>query len=138
MGLSRGGCNCKLHALAGGDGRPLRFLLTSGNIAACCASDPLFDNFELRTIILARMAHDSNAIRDLIERLGAAPNIPSKAKRHWRTCSSRPLCEGRNAVECIFCRLKDFRRMPPDATDSPSISSALSISRLPSHSGCEP
>lgn len=56
-------------------------------------------------------AYDSNAIRDLIERQGAVPNIPSKANRRWKSCFSLTLYKGRNAVEPMFCRLKDYRRI---------------------------
>lgn len=103
IGISRGGRNSKLHALTDGEGRPLRFLLTGGNVADCRAADALLDNLEPRTIVLADKAYDSNAIRDLIERQGAVPNIPSKANRRWK--------KGRNAVERMFCRLKDYRRI---------------------------
>lgn len=111
IGISRGGRNSKLHALTDGEGRPLRFLLTGGNVADCRAADALLDNLEPRTIVLADKAYDSNAIRDLIERQGAVPNIPSKANRRWKSCFSRTLYKGRNAVERMFCRLKDYRRI---------------------------
>lgn len=61
--------------------------------------------------MLADKAYDSHAIRDLIERQGAVPNIPSKANRHGKSCFSRTLYKGRNAVERMFCRLKDYRRI---------------------------
>ena len=111
IGISRGGRNSKLHALTDGEGRPLRFLLTGGNVADCRAADVLLDDLAPRTIVLADKAYDSNAIRDLIERQGAGPNIPSKANRRWKSCFSRTLYKGRNAVERMFCRLKDFRRI---------------------------
>ncbi|MHB8285675.1 MAG: transposase, partial [Caulobacteraceae bacterium] len=49
--------------------------------------------------------------RRLIEGQGAAPNIPSKVTRRWKSCFSPVLYKGRNAIECMFCRLKDFRRL---------------------------
>ena len=71
--------------------------------------------------MLADKAYDSNAIRDLIERQGAVPNIPSKTNRRWKSCFSKTLYKGRNAVESLykgrnavermFCRLKDYRRI---------------------------
>ena len=111
IGISRGGRNSKLHALTDGEGRPLRFLLTGGQIADCRAADVLLDDLPPRTIVLADKAYDSNAIRDLIERQGAVPNIPSKANRRWKSCFSKTLYKGRNAVERMFCRLKDYRRI---------------------------
>ena len=111
IGISRGGRNSKLHALTDGEGRPLRFLLTGGNVADCRAADVLLDDLAPRTIVLADKAYDTNAIRDLIERQGAVPNIPCKANRRWKSCFSRTLYKGRNAVERMFCRLKDYRRI---------------------------
>ncbi len=111
IGISRGGRNSKLHALTDGEGRPLRFLLTGGQVADCRAADVLLDKLAPRTIVLADKAYDSNAIRDLIERQGAVPNIPSKANRRWKSCFSKTLYKGRNAVERMFCRLKDYRRI---------------------------
>lgn len=111
IGISRGGRNSKLHALTDGKGRPIRFLLTGGQVADCRAADVLLDDLAPRTIVLGDKAYDSNAIRNLIERQGAVPNIPSTANRRWKSCFSRSLYKGRNAVERMFCRLKDFRRI---------------------------
>ena len=80
-------------------------------MADCRAADVLLDDLPPRTIVLADKAYDSNAIRDLIERQGAVPNIPSKATRRWKSCFSKTLYKGRNAVERMFCRLEDYRRI---------------------------
>jgi transposase len=55
--------------------------------------------------------YDSNAVRRQIESRGAAPNIPPKANRRWKNCFSPYLYRDRNAIERMFCRLKDFRRI---------------------------
>jgi transposase len=39
------------------------------------------------------------------------PNIPSKQNRRWKHCFSPVLYRGRNAIERMFGRLKDFRRI---------------------------
>ena len=39
------------------------------------------------------------------------PNIPPKANRIWKNCFSPYLYRDRNAIEWMFCRLKDFRRV---------------------------
>ncbi len=58
------------------------------------------------------MPYDSNAIRHQIEHQGAVPNIPPKANRGaGRSCFSKTLYQGRNAVERMFGRLKDYRRI---------------------------
>ena len=42
---------------------------------------------------------------------GAAPNIPPKINRRWKPCFLPVLYRGRNAIERMFGRLKDFRRI---------------------------
>jgi transposase len=55
--------------------------------------------------------YDSNAIRRQVEKRGAMPNIPPKVNRRWKSCFSPFLYRDRNAIERMFCRLKDFRRI---------------------------
>ncbi len=55
--------------------------------------------------------YDSNAIRRQVEERGAMPNIPPKVNRRWKSCFSPFLYRDRNAIECMFGRLKDFRRI---------------------------
>jgi transposase len=62
-------------------------------------------------ILHADKGYDSNAIRRQIEDNGTMPNIPPKANRLWKNCFSPVLYRHRNAIERMFCRLKDFRRV---------------------------
>lgn len=55
--------------------------------------------------------YDSNAIRRQVEANGTMPNIPSKVNRRWKSTFSPVLYRARNAIERMFCRLKDFRRI---------------------------
>ena len=51
-------------------------------------------------------------MRDKIESKGtAAPNIPPKANRRWKSGFSPYLYRNRNAIERMSSRLKDFRRI---------------------------
>ena len=62
-------------------------------------------------VLHADKGYDTDAIRRQIEASGAAPNIPPKRNRRWKPCFSPVLYRARNAVERMFCRLKDFRRV---------------------------
>jgi len=153
IGVSRGGRNTKpvlsevegVHAITDGQGRPLAFLLTPGQAADCKAAEQLLDKLPTRCIVHADRAYDSNRIRDLIEETGAVPNIPPKRNRRWKSCFSKTLCKGRNAIERMFCRLKPVLSLskgtatasPPATTNSPPTSSATSISPPPSCGGYE-
>jgi transposase len=46
---------------------------------------------------------------ELHHRLGH--DLPPKANRVWKNCFSPFLYRTRNAIERMFCRLKDFRRI---------------------------
>ena len=111
IGVSRGGRSTKVHALTDRQGRPLAFLLTPGQAADCRAAEHLLATLHRRCIVHADRAYDSNRIRDLIEEQGAVPNIPPKSNRRWKSCFSKTLYKGRNAIERMFCRLKDCRRL---------------------------
>tara|TARA_B100001939_G_scaffold171849_1_gene148111 strand:- start:45 stop:323 length:279 start_codon:yes stop_codon:yes gene_type:complete len=55
--------------------------------------------------------YDSNAVRRKVEAMGMAPNIPPKSNRVWKNCFSPALYKRRNAIERMFGRIKDFRRI---------------------------
>ena len=65
----------------------------------------------LTRILHADKGYDSDAIRRQVEASGTMPNIPPKANRRWKNCFSPVLYRDRNAIERMFCRLKDFRRV---------------------------
>jgi len=50
-------------------------------------------------------------VRRKIEDAEAAPNIPPKANRVWKNCFSPYFYRNRNAIEQMFGRLKDLRRL---------------------------
>ena len=62
-------------------------------------------------ILHADKGYDSNAIRQQVRERGSFANIPPKANRRWKNCFSPFLYKDRNAIERMFCRIKDFRRI---------------------------
>lgn len=62
-------------------------------------------------MLLGDKGYDTDAIRRKVEGKGAMPNIPPKANRRWKNCFSPFLYRDRNAIERMFGRLKDFRRI---------------------------
>lgn len=91
--------------------RPFAFLLTGGQVADCTAADTLLEQMPATSILHGDKGYDSDAVRRKIESKGAAPNIPPKANRRWKNCFSPYLYRDRNAIERMFGRLKDFRRI---------------------------
>ena len=80
-------------------------------MADCIAADELLDGLLAAEILHGDKGYDSNAVRQKIESKGAAPNIPPKTNRRWKNCFSPWLYRHRNAIERMFGRLKDFRRI---------------------------
>jgi len=62
-------------------------------------------------VLHADKGYDSNAISRQVRDRGAWANIPPKANRIWKNAFSPFLYRNRNAIERMFCRLKDFRRV---------------------------
>ena len=111
IGRSRGGRTTKIHALTDTACRPIAFMLTGGQVADCTAAELLLRRLPQASIVHGDKGYDSNAIRRQIEGKGAMPNIPPKANRRWKNCFSPFLYRNRNAIERMFGRLKDFRRI---------------------------
>jgi transposase len=92
-------------------GRPLAFLLTGGQAADCQAAERLLERLPAGVVVHADKGYDTDRVRRLIESRGSAPNIPPRSHRRWKNCFSPFLYRGRNAIERMFGRLKDFRRI---------------------------
>lgn len=86
-------------------------MLTGGQVADCTAGALLLEQLPDCDILHADKGYDANAIRRQVEERGAIPNIPPKANRKWKNCFSPCLYRNPNAIEPMFCRLKDFRRI---------------------------
>jgi transposase len=100
-----------IHALTDRFCRPVALLPTGGQVADCTAADTLLDPMSVAEILHGDKGYDSDAVRRKIESKGAAPNIPPKANRRWKNCFSPRLYRNRNAIERMFGRLKDLRRI---------------------------
>jgi len=86
-------------------------MITGGNVADCTAGAALLDRLPDCDVVHGDKGYDANTLRRKIQDRGALANIPPKANRKWKTCFSPFLYRNRNAIERMFCRLKDFRRI---------------------------
>jgi len=84
-------------------------MLTGGQVADCTAGAKLLEQIPHCDILHGDKGYDSNAIQQQVADQGAMANIPPKANRKWKNCFSPFLYRNRNAIERMFCRLKDFR-----------------------------
>jgi transposase len=63
--------------------------------------------------VIADRVFAADRVRHAIVARGAVPTIPPKANRRWKIRFRPTLCRSGNAIERMFCRLKDFRRIAP-------------------------
>jgi transposase len=85
--------------------------LTGGQVPYCVAADTLLDEISTAELVHGDKGYDTNDVRQKIKAKGAAPNIPPKITRVWKNCFSPYLYKSRSAIERMFNRLKDFRRV---------------------------
>jgi transposase len=91
-------------------GRPLRFLLTPGQVHDIVVAPLLLEGRKARAVI-ADTAYDSNALREVIRTIGAEAVIPSHPKRTHPFPLNKRLYKTRNRIERCFNKLKHFRRL---------------------------
>jgi transposase len=86
-------------------------MVTGGQVADCEAAKQLLERLPAAGVLHGDRGYDTDHIRRRVEANGTLPNIPPKANRIWKNCFSPFLYRARNAIERMFCRLKDFRRI---------------------------
>jgi transposase len=70
-------------------------------LAICCP----------RHKLLADRAYDATSLRNWLAARGTEPVIPPNPTRRKPHAYDRDAYRGRNLIERMFCRLKDFRRI---------------------------
>ena len=85
--------------------------MTGGQAADCRAAERLIERVPAGIVVHADKGYNTDRVRWLIESRGSAPNIPPRSHRRWKNCFSPYLYRRRNAIERMFGRLKDFRRI---------------------------
>jgi len=111
MGRSRGGLTTKIHALVDAKGRPVRLLITPGQVHDTQGAPFLLKNLGNRSYLVADKAYDADWIREQIREKGAIPNIPNKSNRTKQYRWTKKLYRERNLIERFFNKLKHFRRI---------------------------
>ena len=87
-------------------------LISAGNINDMLMAEQLITAAAGRfDRLIADRGYDTNTVRDAVARLGAEAVIPSTAARRTPISYDRTAYRGRNQVERLWCRLKDWRRV---------------------------
>jgi len=110
LGRSRGGFGCKIHAVVDALGLPVKFILTGGKVADITQAIPLMAGLTAQAC-LADKGYDSDAFLTWLEGRGIKAIIPPKANRKEQRDCDWWLYKERHVVECMFGKLKYFRRI---------------------------
>ena len=110
IGRSRGGRTTKIHALTDDLGRPLAFLYARQAHDLVGAASSVGDNSPTPpTDRRSRLRRQQPA--DLVEGARIKAVIPPNPTRKHPHAYDPDAYKGRNLIERMFCRLKDFRRI---------------------------
>lgn len=91
-------------------GRPLRFILTAGQVHDSKQAKALLHDTQA-VYVIADKGYDSDDIVEFIQELGAIPVIPSKGNRKFPRHYNKQLYKERNLIERCINKLKQFRRI---------------------------
>jgi transposase len=111
IGVTRGGRNSKIHALADKFCRPWVLILTPGYTADCTVGPACVSLLDGIEELLGDKAYDSNPFRKALKKNGIRPVILGRSNRKKRIRHDKQAYKGRNVIERCYCRLKDFRRV---------------------------
>src|SRR4029077_2760115 len=111
VALSRGGRTTKIHAVVDGCGRPLALRITLGQRGDAPVARVLIEPLPPARLCAADAAYDSDALRLFLIARGTRRVIPNNPTRKRTHPFDRQAYRLRNAIERMFCRLKDWRRI---------------------------
>jgi putative transposase len=100
-----------LHAICDGLGRPLRLLLTAGNVNDIVGAGELLKDLPDANYLLADRGYDAKWLREELKQRGVEPCIPYVSTRKIQQPYDTNLYKQRHKIENMFSRLKDWRRV---------------------------
>lgn len=122
LGRSVGGFSTKVHIKAEGLGKPMHFVLTSGERHEAVAFAELVQGGKVKRpgrgrpknrsrYLAGDKAYSSRQIRQQLRTAGTTAVIPKRSNQKRRSRFNRGLYRERNRVERLINRLKQYRRI---------------------------
>ncbi|WP_319544250.1 IS5 family transposase [Ruegeria conchae] len=111
IGRTKGGMNTKLHAVTDSLGRPIRFLLSAGQVSDYTGARILVNNLPSADWLLGDRGYDADWFREALNDRGIKPCIPGRKSRDKPVRYDKRRYKRRNRIEVMFGRLKDWRRV---------------------------
>jgi putative transposase len=100
--------NSKLHTVCDGDSRPVRLLLTAGDVNDIKGAAKLLENFPATEFVLVDKGYDADWFRRELQQHGVVPCIPLRCNRKIQVSYDVTLYRRRHKIEDMFGRLKDW------------------------------
>jgi transposase len=91
-------------------GNPVRWQLTGGEVHDITQAPALIEGFDVE-LVIADKGYDSDVFIAAIEASGAQAVIPPRKNRKEPRSYDRHAYRERHLIECLFNRLKQFRRI---------------------------
>ena len=91
-------------------GLPIKFITTGGNVHDVTQAEFLLKD-EIFTYVLGDKGYDCNALIEQIKTQGGIAVIPPKSNRKTPREYDKDIYKERNAIERLFGRLKENRRI---------------------------
>lgn len=108
FGCPRGGLSTKIHLAIYGEGRPVRFIRTPGQVNDSTQALALLDGDRPR-YVLADKGYDSHAILNSVEACGPQPIILQRSQMKRARPFDARIYKKRSLVERAINKLKHFR-----------------------------
>lgn len=110
LGRSKGGFTSKIHAATDALGNPLKFIVTAGQKNDITQADILIEGIG-NAYVIADKGYDSTELRLKIIEQNCIAVIPSRVNRKEKYEYDKHLYQERHTIECLFSKLKYFRRI---------------------------
>jgi len=102
----------KIHTVTNGNGKPMKFIITAGNVNDSTKAIDLLRNIIRKGIrVPADRGYDSAKILAYIQYWQALACIPPRKNKTYPQKYNKSLYKNRNQIERFFDRLKNFRRI---------------------------
>ena len=120
--------NTKLHAVTDTALRPIRFVITAGQVSDYKGAAALIDDLPKAGWLLADRGYDADWFRKALLDNKIKPCIPGRKSREKPVKYDKRRYKRRNRIERMFGKLKDWRRVATRYDRRPNVfTSAIAL-----------
>jgi transposase len=110
LGRSKGGFTTKIHAVVDALGNPLKFTITAGQRNDITQANSLLRNIS-NAYVIDDKGYNSKELRFQLFQQNCIPVIPSRSNNKHPFQYDEDIYKERHAIECLFSKMKHFRRI---------------------------